>query len=296
MIIGIDIGGTKISAALMNDNHIVEQRSAASPIHDDLSQLLPTIAHLLTGWTGQANGIAVGCTGLVSDAEVRFMSVGADKVLPLKSLLFEMFSLPVLILNDAWAAAWGEHCLGNHTPEDTLVYVTISTGISGGIIQNGRLLTSRHGFSAHLGHLTVTRNHDNNMLCVCDRWNCVEAVASGNAIGCRASELLSQNISCNEVFECLDSQPKLVVLIEDCAKAVAEMIANIKAVTGTELIVLGGSVGLNKIFRSKIELALAKLPEVYAVKLAMPALGRDADIIGAALFAIQNNFSKKSHD
>ena len=240
MIIGIDIGGTKISAGLLEGSQILEQRSAASPIHRDLSQLLPTVKQLIGDWAGQAQGIAIGCTGLVGEHEVHFLSAGPDKIVPLKAQLSEAFSLPVLILNDAWAAAWGEYRLGEHEAKDTLVYVTVSTGIGGGIIQNGRLLTSRHGFSAHIGHLTVSRVHSDNILCTCGRWNCVEAVTSGTAIGRRASKLLSQNLTCSEVFSLLDSQPELNPLIDDCAGAVAEMIANIKAMTGTELIVDGG--------------------------------------------------------
>ena len=283
MIIGIDIGGTKISAALLEDSRIVERRSSPSPTHNDLTQLLPTIEGLLVGWTEQAIGIGVGCTGRTGGHEVHFMSAGADKVLPLKAQLSEAFSLPVLILNDAWAATWGEFRLGDHNTEDTLVYVTVSTGIGGGIVQNGQLLTSRHGFSAHVGHLSVPRKDGANALCTCGRWDCVEAVASGTAIGRRASELLSQSISCRDVFERLDSQPELGLLVDDCAAAVAEMMANIKAIIGTEVVVLGGSVGLNEVFRSRIASALAALPEVYAIDLAAPRLGRDAGIIGAAL-------------
>ncbi len=294
MIIGIDIGGTKISAALLEGSDIVEQRSAPSPIHHDLTQLLPTIAELLTGWIEQADGIGVGCTGLVGDTEVHFLSAGEDKILPLKAQLCETFSLPVLILNDAWAAAWGEYRLGDHGDEDTLVYVTVSTGIGGGIIQNGQLQTSSHGFSAHIGHLTVPRGDGNNIVCSCGRLNCVEAVASGTAISQRASELLSKKLSCSDVFAQLDSQAELDLLVDDCAAAVAQMMANIKAVTGTELVVLGGSVGLNEIFRNKIKIALAKLPEVYAVKLALPKLGRNADIIGATL-ALQESLADEVH-
>ena len=101
-------------------------------------------------------------------------------------------------------------------------------------------------------------------------------------------------MSCSEVFARLHSQAELGPLIDDCAQAVAEMIANIKAVTGTELIVLGGSVGLNKAFRAEIEAALAKLPAVYAVKLALPKLGKNADIIGAAL-ALQDSLLEPTH-
>ena len=290
MIIALDIGGTKILAALLDGIEIVEQRSARSTIHGDLAQLLPTIQTLLEGWTEQADGIGLACTGLVGESQVHFLSAGADKSLPLKAQLSEAFDLPVVILNDAWAAAWSEYRLGNHTDSQTLVYITVSTGIGGGIIQNGKLVTSPDGFAAHLGHLSVPRPHGEEIPCTCGRWNCVEAVASGIAISRRASRLLAQKLSCQEVFALIDSQPELNPLLDDCATAVAELMANIKAITGTQVVVLGGSVGLDKDFKSRVQKALTALPDLYQVELLAPALGRNADIIGAAL-AIQDKLS-----
>lgn len=283
MIIGIDIGGTKISAALLNHGEILEQRSAPSCIHGDLTQLLPTLEGLLTGWLEQARGIGVGCTGLVGESDVHFLSAGPGKCLPLKSLLEQAFGKPVLLLNDAWAAAWGEFRLGEHTRDNTLVYVTVSTGIGGGVIQNGQLLTSHHGFAAHIGHLTVPRAGREPIPCTCGRIDCVEAVASGTAIGARASELLGRSMNARDVFESLHEHPQLQDLIQDSAVAIAELIANIKAITGTEVVVLGGSVGLNPTFRTLLSDALQNLPQLYQVKLRSPALGAHADIVGAAL-------------
>ncbi|MGI9287447.1 MAG: ROK family protein [Pseudomonadales bacterium] len=291
MIIALDIGGTKIATALVDGTDIVERRSATSTVLNDLAQLLPTISSLCQDWIKQADGVGVACTGRVGDNEVHFLAAGADKIVPLKAQLFQEFGLPVVMLNDAWAAAWAEYCLGNHTDAKTLVYITVSTGIGGGVIQNGKLLTSSTGFAAHLGHVTVPRANGNNLLCTCGRLNCAEAVASGSAIGRRASQLLGREVSCRDVFTLIDSCPELDPLLDDCATAVAELIANVTAMTGTDVVVMGGSVGLAEGFASRVCEAIAALPDLYQVKLCSPALGSDADLVGAAL-AIQDKLKQ----
>lgn len=281
MIIGIDIGGSKLAAALIDNGRVVELDQIPSPVHGDLQQLLPTLLELIDKWLPQARGIGIGCTGLVSNEEVLFLSAGPDKRLALKPLLQQASGLPVLVLNDAWAAAWGEYRCGQH-PGETLVYITVSTGIGGGIVQNGHLVTAPHGFAAHLGHLTVSPPQGEQIRCHCGRRNCVEAIASGTAIAQRATALLGRDISCREVFQRSGQNPALQALIEGAASAVAELLANLRALTGTDHIVLGGSVGLNPLFRALLGRAIADLPEIYHLALREPFLGQQADLIGAA--------------
>ena len=293
MIIALDIGGTKIAAALVDGAAIVERRNAPSTVHSDLSQLIPTVRSLCLDWVEQAAGVGVACTGMVGADDVHFLAAGADKIVPLKAQLSQAFGLPVVMLNDAWAAAWGEYCLGHHTDTETLVYITVSTGIGGGVIQNGKLLSSASGFAAHLGHVTVPRPNGDNFRCTCGRWNCAEAIASGSAIGRRASQLLGRKVSCREAFTLIDSCPELNPLLDDCAAAVAELIANSRAITGTDVVVLGGSVGRAVDFKFRVQQALAALPELYHVILKTPALGSDADTLGAALM-VQEQLSSSS--
>ncbi len=284
MIIAIDIGGSKVSAALFDGADIVDRRSAPSPVHTRLTQLVPMLSSLIEDWLGQAAGVGVACTGLVNErGEVHFLSTGTSQRLPLEHELVAACGLPVTVLNDAWAAAWGEYCLGGHSVLDTLVYITVSTGIGGGIVQNGKLLTSTHGFAAQIGHLTVPRVQGENIQCICGRWNCVEAIASGTAIGCRASKLLGREIGCREAFAAQAEHPRLAILFDESASAVAELIANVRVLTGTDLVVMGGGVGLQQEFRRRVVSALAKLPELYQLDIATPTLAKDADLYGAAL-------------
>lgn len=284
MIIAIDVGGTKISAALMNEHKIIEQRKIPSVIHNDLSNLAQHLVQLCEGWTERAQYVAIACTGQVGATHVNFLS--AKQKLPLASQLKAQMHLPVHIINDAAAAAWAEYCFEtkkDSSDANTFVYITVSTGIGGGIVQNGRLVTSTDGFCAHLGHVSV-QYEGNNIRCHCTRTNCAEAIASGTAIAKQASIILGKSVSCETVFEQYLEHPQIACLIDHVTLAVSDLIANVKAMTGTTRIVLGGSVGSSPVFLQQVKNKVALLPTIYQVQIDSPKCGADADLIGASLF------------
>lgn len=295
MIIAIDVGGTKISAALMNHGEIIEQRKIESVIHSDLLHLAAHLVTLCHGWITKAEYVAIACTGQVGGEYVNFLS--AKQKLPLKSQLERGFNMPVFIINDAAAAAWAEYCIlhslnqtsnisGNtNLTDDTLVYITVSTGIGGGMIQNGQLITSTDGFCAHLGHVSVQHSSQQSIKCHCGRVNCVEAISSGTAIARQASLILNKTVSCKAVFEHYLAVPEIVKLIEDASSAVCDLIANVKAITGTNIVMLGGSVGSVEIFQQQVLAKVANLPDIYQVSITPPKMGADADLIGAYFYA-----------
>ncbi len=183
MNIAMDVGGTKISAALMDKGEIVEQRKIESVVHSDLINLAQHLIKLCHGWVEKAEHVAIACTGQVGSEFVNFLS--AKQKLPLKAQLETSFNMPVYIINDAAAAAWAEYYLDTNNQEETnkvgatesdntLVYITVSTGIGGGMIQNGQLVTSTDGFCAHLGHVSVQRPTHKPVMCHCGRANCAE--------------------------------------------------------------------------------------------------------------------------
>lgn len=289
MIIAIDVGGTKIAAALLDGTEIIERREIDSVIHKDYTLLSATIINLVQDWCSQANAVAVACTGQVTPTHVKFLSINKDAILPLKAQLEEALAKPVAILNDAAAAAWAEYAVGGHTGDNTLVYITVSTGIGGGVIQNGNLVTSSDGFNAHLGHVSVQQPHQYARTCVCGRKNCVESIASGTAIAKQASDILGTDVTCKEVFTDYLDHPEIQKLIERSADAVVDLIASIKAITGTDSIVLGGSVGLAPSFHALIAKKVVNLPNIYRVKISQPVMKANADLVGAALYLKELN-------
>lgn len=283
MEIAIDVGGTKISAALLKDYKIIEQKKVDSVIHTDLESLSRYLFALCEDWIDVASHVAIACTGQVGKDNVNFLS--AKRNLPLKQQIKDAFGLPVTILNDAAAAAWAEYNNLGDVQDDTLVYVTISTGIGGGIIQNGRLVTSSDGFCAHLGHVSVNHSDGQNIACHCGRINCVESIASGTAIAKQAQKILSLNVSCKDVFEQYLDNPEIAQLIETCTNAITDLMASIKAITGTAVVVLGGSVGSSPLIQSQVKSKVNQLPEIYRVKILLPSTGANADLLGASLYS-----------
>lgn len=296
MIIAIDVGGTKISAALMNNGEIIEQRKIESVIHNDLINLTQHLIKLCDGWIEKAEHVAIACTGQVGSEYVNFLS--AKQKLPLKSQLEAGFNVPVFIINDAAAAAWAEYCVlreheqdgitqDTNKPDETLVYITVSTGIGGGMIQNGQLVTSADGFCAHLGHTSVQHIGQQLIPCHCGRVNCAEAIASGTAIAKQASKLLNKTVSCKDVFQKHIDVPEIAQLIDECTSAITDLIANLKATTGTQKVILGGSVGSATLFAKQVIEKIALLPEIYQLTVQSPQCGADADLIGAYYYAQQ---------
>lgn len=279
--IAIDVGGTKISALLIQDGTVLERRKIDSVVHTNLDGLAEHLYQLCSGWIEHAEHLAIACTGQVRSDSIGFLS--AKKQLPLQQQLSSLFKLPLTIINDAAAASYAQFKLLQHAglfcgKTETLVYITVSTGVGGGIMQNGQLVMSDDGFCAHLGHVTVPY-HGKPVRCHCGRDNCVEAIASGTALAKRASALLGRTISTAEVFALSETLPVMEDLIDDAASALTSLIANAKAWTGCQYVVMGGSVGVSELFYL-VQQKLAQLPEIYQVTLLKPWNGADSDAWG----------------
>lgn len=282
MILAFDIGGTKIAAALIDDDRIVDHRVQPSVLFSDFASLIPTLVGMTEDWLDRVEAVRVATTGLVSTDEVHYFTVKPNLRIALHGELQIAFGKPVLVLNDAWAAAWGEFVSGDYASDDTLVYLTVSTGIGGGIVAAGQLLTGTTGIAAHLGHTTVTS--DERVRCICGRDNCAETIASGSAIARRASAHEGRSITTETAIAEMANNSAFTTIVEHSAQAVAELMANAKAMTDTHTVILGGSVGLNDVYRALVEKELLKLPSVYKFSLTRPRLQKNAELIGAAKY------------
>lgn len=286
MILAIDIGGTKIAAALFDSAGVMQPaRQVASVVHHNLASLVSYLAESFARELALAEVVSIACTGLVGKDKVNFLSV--KQSVALQAQLSTLIAKPVFIANDASAAAWAEyqHLRRQRVlPSDSMVYITVSTGVGGGVVQNGRLVTSDHGFCAHLGHVSVVLANSVQVPCHCGRVNCVEAIASGSAIARHASSLIGSSVSTQAVFEQYADvcQP----VIHAAQQAIAEMIASVSVITGAQVFVLGGSVGRRADFISGIKAYLSQLPAPYSIEVVCSVCGADADLVGAYLLAV----------
>ncbi|NLS16303.1 ROK family protein [Rhizobium sp. P40RR-XXII] len=191
--LAFDLGGTELRAALVDDKGCLLAFSSLSTdatggpaaVIRQIELLAETVLAETPGLS--PIGIGIGAPGpLDPDAGVVIAAptlAGWHEV-PLADILQNHFQLPVRLENDANAAALGEWQYGAGHGARSMVFVTVSTGIGGGVIADGRILHGRRGLAAEIGHMTITSEGER---CFCGAVGCFEAVASGTALGRRAT-------------------------------------------------------------------------------------------------------------
>lgn len=284
-ILAIDIGGTKLAAALVNSRHEIMQRiEISNPSNTAPETLQQAIAQLVEPYQGKAQRVAIASTGIINKGILSALNpdnLGGLNQFPLQATVETLTGLPCVILNDAQAAAWAEYC---HLSDQFkhVTFITVSTGVGGGIVINRELLTGSHAFAGHIGHTLVDPNGPR---CGCGRIGCVEAIASGRAIAADAQQGL-EGKNAREIFvEAQSGHLQAQQLITRSAQAITQLIANLKALLDTECIVLGGSIGLAQGYRQQVEQQIAALPVAFHVPIYSAHYQHNAGLMGAALWA-----------
>lgn len=192
--IAIDLGGTSIRAAVIErDGTVVSRAKRSTPALDGPGVVIGAISDLVAEAThgverSQVLGVGLASPGPIDTIKGVTLGLpnfkGFDNV-PLRRLLSEALQFDVRVENDGIAAAIGEWRYGAGRGCNHLVYLTLSTGIGGGVIADGRVLRGRRGMAGHTGHLTLFPEGD--IYCQCGNRGCFEAYASGTAFERRAS-------------------------------------------------------------------------------------------------------------
>jgi len=183
--LALDIGGTKLAAAVVTDDGTVLHRARRPTAGADGDALFASVAGLLEEVSDavgvSADVIGVGCGGPMSGngEQVSPLNVPQWRDYPLRSSLGEWFRLPVFVDNDAKALALGEGWQGAARGERDYLAMVVSTGVGGGIVVDGRLLDGAAGNAGHIGHVIVDPL---GRSCVCGARGCLEAQVSGTAI------------------------------------------------------------------------------------------------------------------
>lgn len=283
--LAIDIGGTKLAAALvdgrlqMRDRHELPTPASKTP-----QALRAALEALIEPLQAQAQRVAIASTGIIREGvllALNPLNLGGLMLFPLVQTLESLTGLPTLAVNDAQAAAWAEyHALGGKYHD--MAFITVSTGVGGGVVSNGKLLTGVGGLAGHIGH---TLADPNGPQCGCGRVGCVEAIASGRGIAAAAEGSLA-GCDAKTIFSRAgqgDEQARQ--LIQRSACTLARLIADVKATTDCQCVVIGGSVGLAEGYLAQVKAWLAQEPAAYHVRLLAAHYRHDAGLLGAALLA-----------
>ena len=191
--IGIDVGGTKVLGGGVDPDGTVLTTSRRDTPREGGSALTQTIADVALELAAQYPVTAVGLSaaGFVSSDRKTMLAtpnIAGWNGVQLDAELTALINLPVVLENDANAAAWGERTFGAGKGKQNMLMVTVGTGVGGGIIVNGQLLRGAFGIAAEIGHLRVLPE---GHLCGCGARGCFEQYASGNALLRHAREAIA---------------------------------------------------------------------------------------------------------
>lgn len=298
--LGIDIGGTKTAVCISDfKGNIIEIGKFPTEPHLGVDSLIKKIADcykilLLKSDinSSQIRFAGVACPGpldLKTGRIVHIATMGFVDI-PIKDLLSKALGLPVFLENDANCAALAESIIGVGKGAESLVYVTVSTGIGCGITVDGKILSGAFSSAGEVGHLTVVPNGKE---CPCGKKGCLELYASGTAIAKTASNLKGRQIETKEVFALAKSGDReMQGIIDDAADKLGLGLSHIIQVVDPEVIVLGGSVTKDyNFFAASLYSAINRYTQ--------PIKGRDFNIkisqfdgeqviLGAILFGVSN--------
>jgi len=317
LILGVDIGGTKIATALATAcGEIVAP--GRNPTHAQagpdavVSNVLSTIEETMASGkvdSSQLLGIGIAVAGIIDTDNGEVISSpnlpGWHEV-PLGSIVQQRFGIPAYLGNDATLAALGEWHFGLERKVANLVYITVSTGIGGGIIASGKLYTGACGAAGEIGHMIIDVN---GLSCNCGSVGCWETLASGTALAREAAKQIAEgaNTSIAELAggDMSKIDAKIVFLAakqgDELAKELISRLGyyfgvglvNLVNIFNPEIILVGGGVAkmgdlfLRPAIKVVEERAFGTLVDVVHIKPAL--LGDDSGVLGAVAFVLERS-------
>ncbi len=321
LVIGIDIGGTKIDVGVIDTSgKILERMRIWTNVHEGLNVIVQNIydaiEKITNGLKTSICGIGIGAPGQVDvkNGIVLFAPNLRWKDVELKKIIHEKYRLPVEIENDANCGALAEARLGAGSGSNNLIWITIGTGIGGGIIIDGNLIQGAGFAGGEIGHMTMKKN---GPVCGCGNKGCLEALAAGPAIIHQIRKAINSGTQ-TVILKMIDNDlNKITVGIASNAADTGDSlslkvlnrageylgigVANLDNILNPEVIILGGGVmeaaghRLLKIIKNTVQnraLSVAK----NNLRIELSKLGNDAGLIGASLL-IQRSVdqSNKGH-
>lgn len=303
--IGVDIGGTKIAAGLVSETgELIKRESEPTP--DDSSKIPAIVADLAERLAGDEKivGVGIGAAGFTSTdrTTVRFAPNINWVDEPLAERVSKLVDLPVVVENDANAAAWGEFAFGAGEDTDDLLLVTVGTGVGGGIVHHGQLYRGGFGIAAEIGHMRIVPN---GIECGCGEHGCFEQYASGSALVRVARERVANGDRGTEALKALAdgdlnkiTGPGLtelahggdelsIELLAELGQWIGEGIAILASILDPRVIAIGGGVAaagdllLGPVVNA-FETHLPARAHRPQAEVRLAALGNAAGIIGAA--------------
>lgn len=306
---GVDIGGTTVKMGLLDTTgEILDKWEIVTKTEDEGKAILPDIAESILAKIKERGlekedivGVGVGVPAPVTeDGVVNGTANLGWTYKEVKKELEELTGLTSVIGNDANVAALGEMWKGGGSGEKNMVMITLGTGVGGGVIINGKVITGEHGAGGEVGHLCV--NYDEPDTCGCGNHGCLEQYASATGIVRLAKKKLAQesretvlkkeSVTAKDVFDAVKAGDETAVEIaEEFGRYLASGLVNLAAIADPAVFVIGGGVSkageviLPYIQKPYKEKAFFSNKEI---RFTLATLGNDAGICGAAKMVLDD--------
>jgi glucokinase len=307
LAIGIDIGATKIAAALVTeDGQALAERQSPTHVDQGPEAALARTASLVNELAASVDhdrllGIGVGIAGQVDSRQgcVRLAVNLGWRDLPFVELLCTHLSasLPVWILTDAMASAVGEHIFGAGRGCRDFMYIGIGSGLGGGCLSNGQLLTGATGSASWIGHLVLDTD---GLLCACGRRGCAETIVSGPGLLALARAYLEEKRYPTQLSPSADLTPAAILqaarnsdrlalaVLEEVGRSLGIVLAVCAALLNPARIIIGGGLGLAAfpflLGAAQVELQRRVMPQSYQDLQILPS-ALSSPAFGAAALA-----------
>jgi glucokinase len=306
--IGVDLGGTNARLALVAEGGIVDSLRFATEAQAGPADLLRRLAGAAREMAARAEGmgltvagLGVACPGVLdrTAGAVRFSpNLPGWRDIPLVSELTRLTGMPVALENDANLYALGEHRFGGGRGRADLACLTLGTGVGGGLILEGRLVVGPLGCGGELGHTLV---EPGGRRCGCGARGCLEAYASATGLAVGLKEALAQGEATalkpgddpERMARAAGAGDALALhLYAQAGRALGRAVANLVAMAGLDLIILGGGLAaawplMEHPARHELAARL-RLVDPARIEMVVGGLGGKASLLGAAAWAAEN--------
>jgi N-acetylmannosamine-6-phosphate 2-epimerase/N-acetylmannosamine kinase len=275
VVLAIDIGGTKTLVTLVDGPEVVERIEAPTERSAGPKEWVDQVAAMAKQLKGTFDRAGITVSGLVKDN--RWSAMNAETLtIPGRFALLEVaeraLDVPVTLCNDAQAAAWGEFVHGAGQNKD-IVFLTISTGVGGGVVANGRLLSGRGGVAGHFGQTLPQPDGDENLFedCSSGRWIAAQGTHLGLPLDTRA--VFAAAVNGNQAAE---------KVIQTSANRVGRLCHNLQLMFDPHVTVIGGGVGMAPGFLERMAASVEHFQPLVRPTFVEAKLKDDAGVIGVA--------------
>lgn len=284
--VAVDLGGTKIAAARYINGELIDHYQVRTDSSAGAEFQIKTILELLNKMQcSSSDRVGVAVSGRVDNEgcwhAINTNTLNGIEQVPLKKIFEKSLNQQVNVINDAVSAGLAEAVYGAGRGIPAFAYITVSTGVGGVCVLNGKPIVSENGLAGHVGFMTITNSTE---LCGSGRIGTVENVASGRAMERQAQLVKGISYTAKDIVELhLAGADWATRIVESSAAAIAELCGNLAAAIGISTVVVGGGVGLSTGYCNSVQTFIDTEPTLFRVRVEQATLAAQSVLIGALI-------------